>query len=203
MVWRRKIVCAASKCLEPTLGVFEGQADDAAGNPVEAATEEPAIDGLMDRLLLFVEPARADGDVSTCVDGFDQTFGFFDGCREIGVGKHDDLACRLEKAVANGVAFAAVAGVLHEVELGVAGHPLLNDGGGVVRRAVVDYEDFSVPLARFDAFEHAGKCAFDAQALVIRRNDDAESRVSHGVVMPFVTSDLHRMLLSATLVWVK
>ena len=59
-----------------------------------------------------LQPARADGDVGAAGDRREQALGFLDGRGEIGVGKHHDLAQRLQQSVANAVAFAAVAGIL-------------------------------------------------------------------------------------------
>ena len=178
--------------LEAALRVLEGKADDFAGDPVETAAEEAAVDGLVDGLLLLVEPAGADGYVGAVVDGFDEALGFFDGGGEVGVGEHDDVACGLEEAVADGVAFAAVAGVLDEMQAGVRGPPALDDGGCAVGGAVVDYENFCVPGARCDAGEHAGECGFDARALVVRGNDDAETRMRHEVAgRPFIAGAFH------------
>ena len=148
---------------------------------VETAAEEAAVERLVDGLFLLVEPAGADGDVGAVVDCGDEALGFFDGGGEVGVGEHDDFAGGLEEAVADGVAFAAVAGILDEVEAGVRGHPLLDDGGGVIGGTVVDYEDVGVPGAGIHAAENAGEGGFDARALVIGGDDDAEARRSHGV----------------------
>ena len=74
------------------------------------------------------------------------------------------------------VAFATVAGILDEVEAGVGGHPVLDDGGGVVGGAIVDYEDVGIPVAGFYAAEDAGEGGFDAKALVVGGDDDDEAR---------------------------
>ena len=181
--------------LEAALGVFEGKAHDAAGDPVEAAAEEAAVEGLVGGLFLFVEPAGADGYVGAVVDGGEEELGFFHGGGEVGVGEHDDVAGGLEEAVADGVALALVAGVLDEMEAGVTGHPILDNGDGFVRGAVVDEKDFGVPVAGFYAVEDAGEGGLDAGALVIRGNDDAEPGMGHGGVRPFGAGQLQVVLL--------
>jgi hypothetical protein len=180
---------------EAALGIFEGEADDATCDPVETAAEEAAVDGLVDGLLLFVEPAGADGDVGTGVDGGEEELGFLDGSGEVGVGEHDDVAGGLEETIADGVAFAAVAGIFDEVKARGAGHPLLDDGDGVVGGAVVDEEDFGIPVAGLDAVEDAGEGGLDAGALVVGRNNDAEPGMGHGVVRPFSAGQLQYDLL--------
>ena len=183
----------AAKGLEATLRVLEGKAHDLAGDPVETAAEEAAVERLVGRLLLLVEPAGADGYVGAGVEGGDEALGFFDGGGEVGVGEHDDIAGGLEQTVADGVALAAVAGILDEMEAGVGGHPMLDDGGGVVGGAVVDYEDVGVPVAGFDATEDTGEGGFDTRALVISGDDDAEAWRRHGVGWPIRVGEFHAM----------
>ncbi len=55
--------CVSLEGFEAALRVLEGQAHDLAGNPVETAAEEAAVERLMHGLLLLVEPAGADGYV--------------------------------------------------------------------------------------------------------------------------------------------
>ncbi len=125
------------------------------------------------------EPAGADGDVGAGVEGGEETLGFFDGRGEVGVSEHDDLARGLEEAVADGVAFAAVAVVVDEMEVGVSGHPALDDVGGVVGGAVVDDEDFGIPAALGDAGEYAIEGVLDPGALVVGGDHDAEAGRVH------------------------
>src|SRR6185437_11658542 len=108
--------CVALKGFEAALRVLERQADELAGDPVEATAEEAAVERLVDGLALLVQPAGADGDVGTGVEGFEETLGFLDGRGEVGVGEHDDLAGGLKHAVADGEALAAVAVVVDEVQ---------------------------------------------------------------------------------------
>jgi len=188
-----RLCSVAAEGLEAALRVLEGQAHDLAGNPVEAAAEEAAVERLVDGLLLLVEPAGADSDVGAGIDCGDEALGFFDGGGEVGVGEHHNLSRSLEEAVADRVAFAAVAGILDEMKAGVRGHPLLDDGGGVVGGTVVDDEDVGVPGAGVYATEHAGEGCFDARSLVIGRDDDAEAWRRHGVGGPIRAGEFHVM----------
>ncbi len=189
----------AAEGLKTALGVLVGQADQAAGDAVEAAAKKTAVDGLVDGLFLLIEPARADGNVSTGVNRFEEAFGFFDGGGEIGVGEHDDIAASLQEAVANGVAFAAVSGIADELDLRSAGHPSLNGGDGGVCGSIVDDENFGVPVAIPDAFEDARERCVDASTFVICRNDDAEARLGHELLRPFVMPVYKQRWLSITL----
>ena len=124
--------CLAFEGLETALRVFVRQAHDGAGDPVETAAEELAIERLVNCLAGAVHPARTDGNVGAVADGVEEALGFFHRGGEIGVGEHDDIAGGLQETVADRVAFAAVAWVLHQVKAGMLDHPALNDGCGVV-----------------------------------------------------------------------
>ena len=119
MVWSWKTVCAAARRegLEAALRVGEGQAHDGAGDRVETAAEELAVERLANGLARALKPAGADGDVGAVGDGGEEAFGFFHGRGEIGVSEHDDLAEGLQQAVAHAVALAVVAGILEAAGL--------------------------------------------------------------------------------------
>ncbi len=133
----------------------------------------------MNGLAGAVHPAGADGDVGAVFEGGDQALCLFHGGREVGVGEHDDVAGGLQEAVADGVAFALVAGILDEMEAWMDGHPALNDGGGVVLGPVVDDEDFGVPVALGDTGENTLESVLDAGAFVVRGNDNTKLRMRH------------------------
>lgn len=67
----------------------------------------------------------------------------------------------------------------------------MDDGGGVVGGTVVDYEDIGVPGASCNAAENAGEGGFDARALIVGRDDDAETRRSHRVEWPISGGEVH------------
>ena len=52
----------------------------------------------------------------------------------------------VEHAVANAVSFAAIAGIFHEPQRGIFCREVANNVSGVVARAVIDDDDFGVPL---------------------------------------------------------
>ena len=149
------------KGFEAALGVLEGQAHDSAGDPVETAAEELAVKRLVNGLAGAVHPAGTDGDIGAVVDGGDKALGLLHGGGQVGVGEHDDVASGLEETVSDGVAFPAVAGVLNEVQTGVVGHPMLDDGSGVVLGSVVDDEDLGVPALFGDAGGDPFQCVFN------------------------------------------
>jgi hypothetical protein len=69
----------AGEGLEAALGVGKGQAHDEAGDDVEAAAEELAVEGLALGLAVALQPAGADGDVRALLDGGKEAFGLLDG----------------------------------------------------------------------------------------------------------------------------
>src|SRR5580692_10945697 len=72
-------------------------------------------------------------------------------------------------------------------------HPALHNVGGLVGRAVVDDQDLGIPVALANTAGHAFQGAFDTQALVIRGNDDAQTRRRQSTVLSFFsTIELHR-----------
>src|SRR5580692_6896090 len=95
----------AGEGFEAALRVGVGQTHDEAGDAVEAAAEELAVEGLADGLAGALEPAGADGDVCAGGDGGEEAVGFLNGRGEIGVGEHDHFAEGVEDAVAHAVAF--------------------------------------------------------------------------------------------------
>ena len=113
---KHSLRCPASECLEAALGVGEGQVHDGAGNGVEAAAEELAVERLALRLAVGLEPAGANGDVRALANGVKEAFGLLDGRREVGVGEENHIAPRRQHSGAHAVAFAAVAGVLEQAQ---------------------------------------------------------------------------------------
>jgi len=81
--------------------------------------------------------------------------------------------------VADAVAFAAVAGILKEADLGSAGGEFADDAGGLVARAVVDHDNLSKPAAAADTSHYRLKGAQNARCLVVCRNNDAVLRIGH------------------------
>src|SRR5581483_7642324 len=65
--------------LEAALSVLVREAHELAGDPVEAAAEEAAVERLVHGLALFFEPAGADRDVGPGVECGEETLGFLDG----------------------------------------------------------------------------------------------------------------------------
>jgi hypothetical protein len=100
------------------LGVGKLKAHDEAGDSVEAAAEELAVERLAMGLAAFLKPSGADGDVRSGCDGGKQALGLFDGRRQVGVGKHDHVALGLKKAGADAVALAAIAGIFKQADFG-------------------------------------------------------------------------------------
>ena len=127
------------------------QAHDGAGDGVETAAEELAVERLANGLARALKPARADGDVGPGGDGGDEAVGFFNGRGEIGVSEHDDFAEGVKNAVAHAVTLSMIAGILEHADLRVVGGKGVYDGGGLVARAIVNHDDLGVPAALMDA----------------------------------------------------
>ena len=111
----------AGEGLEAALRIGKVQPHDDAGDGVEAAAEELAVERLAMGLAAAFKPARADGDVRARGDGGKEPLGLLDGRRQVGVGEHDHFAERLQHAGAHAVALAAVAGIFDQADLGGVG----------------------------------------------------------------------------------
>ena len=83
------------KGLESALRIGKGQPHHHAADSVETAPEELPVKWLAVDLASALKPARANGDVGAIGDGGKQAVGLFHRCREIGIGKHDNVALRL------------------------------------------------------------------------------------------------------------
>ena len=120
MVWSWKTVWAAcaGEGLEAALGVGEGQAHHGAGDGVEAAAEELAVEGLALGLAVAPPASESRWRYQRPLDGGKKAFSLLDGRREVGVGEEHHSAPRLEHPGAHAVTFAAVAGVLDQPDLG-------------------------------------------------------------------------------------
>ena len=165
--------------LEAALGVFERQAHHAAGNAIEAAAKDLAVERLLNGLAGAIHPAGAYGNVSAGVNGGEKAVGLFHGCGEVGVSEHNDVARGLQETIADGVAFAAIARIFDQVETRVEIHPALYDGDGLIFRAIIDDQNFGVPALCIDAVHHALERCFNARALIISRNNDTQLWMRH------------------------
>jgi len=137
------------------------------------AAKELAIEGLALGLAAALQPAGADGDVRALLDGGKEVFSLLNGRREVGVGEQHHIAPRLEHPGAHAVAFAAVAGVFKQPDLGRILRKGAHHVGGRVGGAVVDYQNLGIPATCSNAAHHRGKRRQDAGALVVNRNHDA------------------------------
>jgi hypothetical protein len=171
------------KGLESALRVGVRQTHDGMGDHIETAAKELAVKRLANGLARALKPARADGDVCAAGDGGKKPVGFLDWSREIGIGKHDHLAERVENAVAHAVTFAAIAGILKHPDFWGIGSEGTNDISSVVVGSVVDDDNFGVPATLADAGDDGLKRATDAGGFVICRYDDAVLRVGHLAVV--------------------
>ena len=80
---------------------------------------------------------------------------------------------RMQHPIAHTVAFAAIARILAAGAGWDLGGIVLDDLGGIVRRAVVDHQDFGIPGRAADVSEHAVEGCANPCALVVGGNDDA------------------------------
>lgn len=166
----------AAEGFESTLRVGEIEAEKKAQGEIEDAPEELAVEGLALGLQVGAKPAGADGDVGAGGDGGEKFLRLGDRGGEIGVGEEADVAASVEHSVADAEAFAAVAGILDEKDLRVGLAVLADDFGGIVAGAVVDNEDFNVPVLQAGEVEKFVERGAEAGALVVGRDDDGNQR---------------------------
>ena len=119
------------------------------------------------------EPAGADGDVGALGDGLEEALGLRDGSGEVGVREHDDVPPGVQDAGADAVAFAAVAGILHEVNFGGGEGEVADQACGLVGGTVVDDDDFSGPVVGAHGCDDRLERGQDAGALVVSGDNDA------------------------------
>lgn len=131
--------------LEAALRIPKGQAGGGSHDHVEQAAGHFAKGGLVYAYEGAVERARSDGDGSVdVVGGGPQGVDFFDGAGEVGVGGEDPIAGGFAHAVADGVAFAAIAGIPEQLQKRMALGMFLDQGSRGVTGAVVDDENFGL-----------------------------------------------------------
>ena len=169
----------AGEGFEAALRVGIGQTHDGAGDGIEAAAEELAVERLANGLARALEPAGADGDVSSGGDGGDETVRFLNGRGEVGVSEHDPFSERVKNAVADAITLSMIARILKHADLRVFGGEGIYDGGRFIARAIVNHDNFGAPAALVDAGKDRLQRAPDAGGLVICGDDDAVLRVAH------------------------
>jgi len=173
----------AGEGFEAALGVGKVESHDSAGDGIEAAAKELAIERLAVSLAAFFKPARADGYIRSLGDGGKQALGLVHGSGQVGVGKHDHFAKRLKEAGANAVAFSAVAGVIEDADFRGGAGKVEDHLAGGVGGAVVDDDDLGIPLVAANAADNVLKRRRDAGAFIEGRDDDAEvGVVGHGII---------------------
>src|SRR5579863_846321 len=158
---------------ESALRIGELEAERDAQQEIEDAAEDLAMQGLALRLGFGAQPARTDGDVSAGFDGCEEFYGFLNRRGEIGVAEENDAALSVEHAVADAVALAAVAGIFDEMNDRIMGGEAADDFRGIVGRAIIYHDDFSIPLLSVNVGEDLLERGAEARALVIGRDDDA------------------------------
>lgn len=145
--WENALRGLAAKGLESALGVGIIQAQKQAQDQVEDSSEGLAVERLPLGLKIGAEPARSDRDVGSGGDRVEQFGRLTDWRGEIGIGEQADIATRMQHTVANAETLTAIAGILHEQDLGMHLAVLADDLCGVVARSVIDDQNFDVPTA--------------------------------------------------------
>ena len=109
--------------LEAALRVVERQSCDHAHDAVENAADDFAEDRLVHADQRTVHRARSDRHLRVfALHGAPEFLHLVDRRRKIGVGEERPFALGFEHSVADGVAFAAIAGILEHARAGGAGH---------------------------------------------------------------------------------
>lgn len=159
-----------SKSLEAALRIGKGEPHNHAAYGVKAAAEELPVEGLAVGLAAGGEPARADCNVGTGCNSRKKALCFVDGGGQVGVGEHDDVAQGMKNAVADGISFAAIAGILKHANFGSVTGNVLYEVGGVIGRTIVDDDDFGFPSIGSDACNDGLEGSGDARTLIKRGN---------------------------------
>src|ERR1035438_9779961 len=106
----------AGKRLEAALRIGEWKPHHHAANRVEAAAKKLSIQRLTMGLTAVGEPPRANGNVGATGDSGEQALCLDDRRGQIGIGEHHDVAQRVQNAIADGVALAAIAWIFEQPE---------------------------------------------------------------------------------------
>ena len=136
----------------------------------------PSVEGVSAAAGVSAEGAGADGDVGI-LERDEQLVGFLDRGGKVGVGEQGDAAQRLEHAVADAVALAAIPAVGDEAEAVEFALPGGDDLGGIVFRSIVDHQDldleFRHPSLALHPVADALEGAREPLRLVVGGNHDA------------------------------
>ncbi len=88
---------------------------------IEEPSVQLAIPGLALGLQLGLQPARSDSDVGSLLRAREQLVSLVNWRRQIGVGKQQHVAVGVQHPIADAVSLAAIAGIFHQPDIGIAG----------------------------------------------------------------------------------
>lgn len=130
-----------------------------------------------------VEAPRAKGDVRAfALDEVEQTVGFRNGRREIGIRDEDDLSARVQKAATHAVSLPEVSRVLQQAHAHAIARPRSGERFHKVRcpipRTIVHNDHFTGKRALFEIVQDLAERSFDPMGLIKGRDDDREIRRS-------------------------
>ncbi len=163
----------AGKRLEAALRVAIAESEHDSQAQVEESAIELAQEWLPLGLQFALQPTRSDGDIGAVANGGEQLVGLIDRRGQIGVGEQHHVAAGVQHAVAHAVAFAAIAGIFQQPDTVIDGGKLAHHLGGVVLRAVVDYDDLGRKPPLTHVVEHLGERAGEPLAFVISGKNKA------------------------------
>lgn len=106
-------------------------------------------------LQFAAHPTGADRDVGAGGKSIEEFWSFFNWRRQIGIGEENEIAVRMQHAMANAVSLAAVSGIFQQVYGRAPLRIAENNFCGSILRATVHDDDFRLPGLPADKSQHA------------------------------------------------
>src|SRR5437667_965646 len=97
------------------------------------------------RLQFWLKPARSDGDICAGPNRREELGCFFDRRGQVGIAEQENLAARVQHAVAHAVSLAAIAGIFEQPERRMRLGVTADEVGSLVARSVIDDNDLRIP----------------------------------------------------------
>src|SRR5262249_6725854 len=167
--------------LEAALCVLVPEAEDQMQSDIESAAQKLTVEGLSLFLQGANQPPGANSDIGTSFDGCKQFLRLINCGRQIGVSEEQDVAAGVEHAIADTVALAPVAGVLHYAQIGGTRLEAIDYLNRVVGRTVIDDDKLRLPSLLRDIGNDLFKRCADALTLIKGRDDYAIDRALHAL----------------------
>ena len=162
--------------------VGSGVSDFARGDRVACAgaglANHAEVNVIPTNLAVHVPEAVSDEEAAfvtvgaIALHGVPELVELFNGRGKVGVAEQSPIAARFEHPVADGVAFAAIAGIAQQPNTGIGFGKVFRDGGRLVLRSVVHDENFvERAWMAAEVIFHGAKGFRQAGLFVVRRND--------------------------------